>query len=455
MARARSGGGSAAFAWALVVVGTGFFIFLILFIVTYTQNEKYKQTADEAVAELDDYANRGQRNSQEVQQIVSNLTGGQTVVERLLEQRSQLKSMITPDANLAVEAIQAAKVDQREIPGPLFAHVESLEQTINAREQELESARAAQAAAQQRANEAIEQRDQLAAKFQDDLDQAAATYNATEAKFTEATAGYDQMVADLRAEMERIRQEMQTQIDNKDAQIEELRAENAVLTQRIAQLEAEKTEELGPPDVVPADGQIVSLVTDQEKVYINRGSEDYLQLGMTFEVFEEDQLIKLNNYDELRGKATIEVLSLDDTTAVARIVRRQRGSTLTPGDQIANLIYDPNATYKFYVYGDFDIDNSGRATTRDRDRIQSMIARWGGQISDELNWDVDFLVLGKEPPLPEPLDPDEIDPTVIRAHAEMTKNYETYNRPAGTARDLSVPVLNQNRFLALVGYYRR
>jgi len=455
MARARSGGGSAAFAWALVVVGTGFFIFLILFIVTYTQNENYQQTANEAVEELDEFANRQQRNSQEVQQIMSKLTGGQTVVERLLEQRSQLKSIITPDANLAVEAIQAAKVEQRNIPGPLFAHIESLEQTIDAREKELESARAAQAAAEQRANEAIEQRDQLAAKFQEDLDQAASTFNATEAKFVQANEGYDQMVADLRADMERTRQEMQTQIDNKDAKIEELRAENAVLTQRIAQLEAEKTEELGPPDVVPADGQIVSLVTDQEKVYINRGSEDYIQLGMTFEVFEEDELIKLNNYDELRGKATIEVLSLDDTTAVARIVRRQRGSTLTPGDQIANLIYDPNATYKFHVYGDFDIDNSGRATTRDRDRIESMIARWGGQISDELNWDVDFLVLGKEPPLPDPLDPDEIDPTVIRAHAEATKNYETYNRLAGTARDLSVPVLNQNRFLALIGYYRR
>jgi len=454
MARARSGGGSAAFAWALVVVGTGFFIFLVLFIVTYTQNEKYKQTANEAVEELDEFANRQQRNSQEVQQIMSN-AGGQTVVEYLLEQRDQLKSMITPDANLAVSAIQAAKVEQRQIPGPLFAHIESLAQTIDARDKELESARAAQAAAEQRANEAIEQRDQLAAKFQEDLDRAIATYDQVKEKFTGATEGYDQMVADLRADMERTRQEMQTQIDNKDAQIEELRAENAVLIQRIAQLEAEKTEELGPPGVVPADGQIVSLVPGQEKVYINRGADDYLQLGMTFEVFEEDALIKLNNYDELRGKATIEVLSLDQTTAVARVVRLQRGSNLTPGDQIANLIYDPNATYKFHVYGDFDIDNSGQVTTRDRDRIKSMIARWGGQISDELNWDVDFLVLGKEPPLPEPLDPDEIDPTVIRKHAEMTKNYETYNRLAGTARDLSVPVLNQNRFLALIGYYRR
>jgi len=43
----------------------------------------------------------------------------------------------------------------------------------------------------------------------------------------------------------------------------------------------------------------------------------------------------------------------------------------------------------------------------------------------------------------------------VREHAEATRNYETYNRLANQARELSVPVLNQNRFLALVGYYRR
>ncbi len=454
MARARSGGGSAAFAWALVVVGTGFFIFLILFVVTYTQNEKYQATAEEATEALGVYANRTQQGSQDVQTIISNLRG-QTVVEYLMDQNARLKSMITPDANLAVDAIQKSKVETRNIAGPLFAHIDALNQTVDAKDKEIENTKAAMAAAEQRAAEAIAQRDKLAANFQSDLDRAVANYSAIEQKFTTATGGYDQMVAGLRGDMERTRQEMQGQIDSKDAEIEELRAEIAVKNQRIAQLEREKAGTIGPPDVIPSDGQIISLVSDQDKVYINRGADDYIQLGMTFEVFAQDELIKLNNYEELRGKATIEVISLDDTTAVARIVRQQRGSNMTPGDQIANLIYDPNATYKFYVYGDFDIDNSGQATTRDRDRIKSMISRWGGEVNDELNWDVDFLVLGKEPPIPEPLPDDEIDPTIIRAHAEASKNYETYNRLAATARDLSVPVLNQNRFLALTGYYRR
>lgn len=455
MARARSSGGGAAFAWALVVAGTGFFIFLILFIVTYTQNETYQQEAQQARDALQRYVNEAQRGSADVREIVSNLEARQTVVSKLLDDTGRLKALITPDANRSVEAIRQEKVEDRQIDPPLLTHVDALDQTIAATEQQVEAARQAQAAAEQRAADLADERDKLAAKFDEALAQAASGFDATAERFVASTEGYDELAASLRSDMEQTRSQLQEQIDEKDAQIEELRATNAVLRQRVAELERERSRVLGPSDAIPADGEVISLVPGQNQVYINRGAEDYIQLGMTFEVFGDDELIKLNNYDELRGKATIEIISMDDTTAVARVVRKRRGESLTPGDQIANLVYDANAQYKFHIYGDFDIDNTGQPTTRDRDRIKSMITRWGAEVSDELNWDVDFLVLGKEPPIPEPLDADEIDPTVIRAHAEASENYETYNELAATARELSVPVLNQNRFLALTGYYRR
>ncbi len=457
MARTRSGGGGAAFAWSLVIVGTGFFIFMILFIVTYTQNDKYQQEAAEAKRQLDQFANATQRSSTDVQEIISKMDtrSRETVVSKLMDERTRLKAMITPEAGLDVDAVLNQKVTQKQVDGPLLTAVDQLRQELAAARQQTETARSAQAAAEKRASDANAERDKLAAGFNANLARITATSTETNTALATATAGFPAMKDSLRTEMEGLRAQMQSTIDGLVAQNEEKDAIIADLRGRLAILETRKSDTLGPPELIPADGLIISLVPEQNKVYINRGSEDFLQLGMTFEVFGADELIKLNNYDELRGKATIEILDLDARTAVARIVRQVRGQTITPNDQIANLIYDPNASFKFHVYGDFDIDNSGLTSIRDRDRIKSMITRWGGQVTDDLNWDVDFLVLGREPAIPDPLPADVIDPTIIRAHAEAMRNYETYVRLTTTARELSVPVLNQNRFLALVGYYRR
>jgi len=455
MARARSGSTGAAWAWALTVVGTGFFIFLILFVVTYTQNSKYQQEAQEAKDELEKFANSAQRSSPSVKQIESNLTGRETVVFALQEDVKQLKSMITVDSELPVSRIRDKKVDEMKVGSTLFKEVEDLRAQLAGLSQELDSAKAEQAKAEGRAQAAMDERDQLAGKFKTDLEQVAAGFDATGAKLSTAASGYDAMAKKLREEMEQTRTSLQGVIDDRSARIEELEAEIAELRVRLAQCEQNTANVVGPPDVEPADARIISLGPDGRQVYINRGAEDKLQLGMTFEVFSADELIKRNDYNELRGKATIEILDLEPQTALARVVRQRRGEAINPDDQVANLIYDPNAIYKFHVYGDFDVDSLGATSTRDRERIKSMITRWGGELSDDLNWDVDFLVLGKEPPLPDPLPENEFDPVKIREHAEATRNYETYNRLANQARELSVPVLNQNRFLALVGYYRR
>ena len=65
--------------------------------------------------------------------------------------------------------------------------------------------------------------------------------------------------------------------------------------------------------------------------------------------------------------------------------------------------------------------------------------------------DLDFLVLGVEPPLPSPLRADapkhEMDAWVKRRQA-----YETYRGLLTQAQNAQIPVLNSNRFFILTGY---
>ena len=73
-----------------------------------------------------------------------------------------------------------------------------------------------------------------------------------------------------------------------------------------------------------------------------------------------------------------------------------------------------------------------------------------GRLSPE----TDFLVLGQEPPLPE--EPrDKTDPVTIENYNKAKSKYETYQNLMVQAKKLSIPVLNQNRFLTMVGYYQR
>ena len=63
------------------------------------------------------------------------------------------------------------------------------------------------------------------------------------------------------------------------------------------------------------------------------------------------------------------------------------------------------------------------------------------------------LVLGVPPALPTGNPGD--DPVQIEIQAELQERYNRYEQLMEQANELSIPILNQNRFLSLVGYYRR
>src|SRR6185503_12312932 len=123
------------------------------------------------------------------------------------------------------------------------------------------------------------------------------------------------------------------------------------------------------------------------------------------------------------------------------------------GDLIVNLIYDPATKYNFMVYGDFDLDQNGQATPADAEVVKRLITQWGGILTDKVNVDTDFVILGKEPVLP-PFNKDELaDPFNQKKLSDAQAALDAYQDVVKSARDLHIPIMNQNRFLYFIGYF--
>jgi predicted nucleic acid-binding Zn-ribbon protein len=241
-------------------------------------------------------------------------------------------------------------------------------------------------------------------------------------------------------------QELQRQLKDANTQISTLQTklgENRINTQ--------------DPITRHADGRIIRMPA-RDVVYINLGQAESVTPGLTFEVYDKIEGIPPvgdpTTEDKLpRGKASIEVVRVGNGSSECRVVRQTPGTQMSEGDLIANLVYDPNVKYNFVVYGDFDVDRNNVATPQEADVIKRLITQWGGKIRDQVNVDTDFVVLGKEPVLPTFTKEELQDPFNAKKLDDAQRALDAYTKVRDTARDLHIPILNQNRFLYLIGYY--
>jgi hypothetical protein len=174
-------------------------------------------------------------------------------------------------------------------------------------------------------------------------------------------------------------------------------------------------------------------------------------LGMTFSVYSDKSQIRPDadgNYP--RGKATLEVINVGESSSTCRITSEARGNPVVKGDVIANPIYDPNKTYKFVVFGNFDANRDGAATALERQDINAMIESWGGKVADDLTGDVDFLVLGERPILP-PRPSAESPFEIVQEFIRRQRDVERYDQLSARATATSIPILTENRLYTLVG----
>lgn len=263
------------------------------------------------------------------------------------------------------------------------------------------------------------------------------------------TQGTKQELASLQRDLSTSQQ----QIAERDEKIRTLEQQRQAL---IVKLQGQRVDPTGPVVRNP-DGKLIK-VTGDKTVFIDLGQTNQIIPGMTFEVYDGfTRIPQLPAGDEkdnkLQGKASIEVVRVGPASSQAIITRQTRGETLREGDVISNLIYDRNTKFNFVVHGNFDLDRDKTASASDAEIIKRLITQWGGQVVNEVNADTDFVVIGKEPEVPAV--PENATPDVLANIDRLKREREAYDRVLQRAGELNIPVLNQNRFLYLIGYYNQ
>ncbi len=231
---------------------------------------------------------------------------------------------------------------------------------------------------------------------------------------------------------------------------EELAATQKDLAEAVAKLESLKKPFADEVAAYRPDARIVSIDSKNKVVYLDIGSKDHVYRGLTFSVYDRNVPVP----EDGKGKAEIEIFKIEENVSAAKINDFSRMNPITPADIVANLIWDSKTSNRFIVAGNFDIDGNGAIDSDGLEKIVRLVRRWGGRIVDEVTIETDFVVLGTRPfslsrPTTEQI---EIDPTVEQKYEASLELGRRYDKIGSQARTLSVPVINQQKFLHLTGY---
>ncbi len=427
MARVRSGGGGNGPIWGLVVFGAGFFICLILAIVFYTQVSGAREAESAARADL--------------QRIMTSADGNHPVVAAA--QADGQPGSVTSKLAALVE-------DLRSQVNGLQGEVQTLQGSLAAARTNIETQRAATAQAQASYTAAVDDKNALEQELNQQVQALSSKIDAISAENTRLEGLIDTSIDELDATYAQ-------QITGLRDQLAERDSSAADLTTTIGQLQDEIRELRGVTvdreAVTLADARIVSQIPDQNKVYLDIGRNQNLSLGMPFKVFDGDELVKIDD-PAAEGKAIVEIINVEANSSIGRIIDRRPRAVINDGDILVNVVYDPNRVFTYHVFGQFDLDYDGEPEERGIDEVKSMINRFGGRLTDELSFSTDYVVLGVDPEFPQ-TPADELDLIQMREYRVQLENYQAYQDRITRAQELGIPVLNQSRFLDLVGYFER
>ena len=222
------------------------------------------------------------------------------------------------------------------------------------------------------------------------------------------------------------------------------------MKQTLARLEAIKPRPNEEVDAYRSDGQILSIETSSNIVFLNIGAEDKVYPGLTFAVYDRNTPIPVDG----QGKAEIEVFDVDKTTSVARIVKSKLKNPIVIDDPIVNLIWDSRATNSFVVAGDFDFNGDDKIDAGASKKIKQLIENWGGKVEAEVSINTDFVILGVSPKIPPKpsLDEIEIDPMAMDKYEASIGTLKDYQEVRKQAESLYIPIFNLKRFLNFIGY---
>jgi hypothetical protein len=438
-------------------------------VIFYVKAEDYITQINTNEAILEKIATSTERNS--LSKIVGTAKPGKSMLKTMEELLGEMVGAITGEAGADVPASVKANDANIRINGT----VEGLfnDGLISSRENVNLIGLVGQLKAQlDRTTAGSRQLDQRYQKLQDDFDAAERESRFKELQLIDEKNRFQALADDVQAkfdELNRIMEKSTTEqvqiykgkLETEQGKVkertlellttqEELAAAQKDLAEAVAKLESLKKPFADEVAAYRPDARIVSIDSKNKVVYLDIGNKDHVYRGLTFSVYDRNLPIP----EDGKGKAEIEIFKIEENVSAAKINDSSRMNPITPADIVANLIWDSKTSNRFIVAGNFDIDGNGAIDSDGLEKIVRLVRRWGGRIVDEVTIETDFVVLGTRPfslsrPTTEQI---EIDPTVERKYEASLELGRRYDKIGSQARTLSVPVINQQKFLHLTGY---
>ena len=451
----RSGAGTGVIVSLVVFVLATVFL-LVLCIVFYASNREQIELVKQSESDLQIYARSNERSSDALQNYVSLAkNANQSVTSYLNGQLQDRNRMITGNPGASVEEIRSEFGNILTNNTPLAIIVDQLQRQLNTRQEEVDS-RVAELSDARSQIAGLEEQITQQERFSDEEVQSVKTqWQDVQDESIQLNTKTNDFFSQRDDRDSRLEGKFTGRISDLDTLVGELSDENLRLESTIDELRDKvdlgKISAVDPATLV--DGTVLEISTGNE-VFIDRGSNDRIVLGMTFEVYDSASQLRVDREGNFpRGKASIEVVKVGETTSTAKVTRSTTSQPIVRDNIIVNAVYDPDYKFSFYVHGDFDADGDGNPEA-DNGFLKDQIIRWGGTIvdnTDSLPGDLDFLVLGIAPQEPAGKPPHGATSAMLSDYARLKRAFINYQRLLEQARSTQIPVLTANRLHILTG----
>jgi hypothetical protein len=428
----------------------------VLTLVFYGQKNRQTQEYNDLRSQITDYVEPSQRDDARVQRLLADARSNRrSLVQHLITGNRELAALAVGNEELDATAARARAEQRAGVSGgSLLGRVEVLQSQLDAAKAERDDFRRRALAAQEDSQRERDRVNAYERSLQGAVDEARGAVRNSENDVADLRSGVDRFEEQLRRERDAERASFQSENRDLQTQIGRLTQENLVLQDIIQTLRGQDAgNRLSPlSEYALVDGEVIAIDPVRGEAIISLGRSDRLSIGLTFSVYTDRSGLRPDEEtgEYNAGKAVIEVVEINPTNARCRILAERRGNPVVAGDIIANPLYDPEKIYKFVVFGSFDTNSDGLPTAGEEARLKALVREWGGQVVDDIQGDLDFLVLGERAVLPP--QPNATAPrAVFDEYVRLQRLVERYDDLYDNASEASIPVLNTNRLMTLIG----
>lgn len=379
----------------------------------------------------------------------------QSVVTQMAGQIDELSQLITGErsgfADAKAKAEEAAALIQSTPGRGLAVDIKELNDRLVAKENETKGLTARVDQLERQLQQTEQAQRELNASYEAKMQQLGNETNALEQQLEDSHKRYLDDQQRAKQELEQVRADLNKEIATKNQMLNESEELLRAKDEMIARLQRQLDQKRGPLSSEIAarkpDGKVMQVLDRAGICYINIGSKQRVMPGLTFSVYSSSVGIPESG----EGKARIVATTVRESVSECRIVQQNANDPMIVGDLVANVAFDTQRRYTFVVEGRFDLRGAGQPSPQDAKEVRLLISRFGGEVVDQIGVQTDFVVLGDEPARP-PRPPDSAQETVWAVYQGQMQEFSRYQEVKEAAMNMHIPILNTNRFLALVGY---